>query len=191
MPAAKTKRKERRAAPPVDGNLAYRELERKLEKSGRVDFDQQYHRRVETKADRISRRRQKAKSMVRPAQHVSGVMVVAVGVVSVLMVVLIICYAQLNTISVNIVDMKEEIEALEIENVRLLAEYEQAFDLASVNEKARDAGMSPPSDSQIYYIDLPGEDQAVACADDGNQSILSRFLQGIRSRLDEILAYFR
>ena len=60
----------------VDGNLARRldgqELERRLERSGQLDFDQQYRRRRETEAERISRRRAKAKARVRPAQKVNG-----------------------------------------------------------------------------------------------------------------------
>jgi len=59
----------------VNGNLARkldsRELERRLERSGQLDFDQQYRRRRETEAERISRRRAKAKARVRPAQKVS------------------------------------------------------------------------------------------------------------------------
>ena len=37
--------------------LDSRELERRLERSGQVDFDQQYRRRRETEAERLSRRR--------------------------------------------------------------------------------------------------------------------------------------
>ena len=69
---------------------------------------------------------------------------------------------QINAISNSIVEMKSEISQLEIEQVTLLTRYEQAFDLASVKESAQSAGMSQPSDSQIYYIDLPGQDRAVA-----------------------------
>ena len=59
----------------VDGNLARkldsRALERRLERSGQLDFDQQYRRRRETEAERLSRRRAQAKAAVRPAQRVS------------------------------------------------------------------------------------------------------------------------
>ena len=37
-------------------------------------------------------------------------------------------------------------------------EHEQAFDLSGVKEAATEAGMSQPSDSQIYYIDLSEPD---------------------------------
>lgn len=192
MPANRRKAQQtnkRYRGAPVDGNLALSEAERRLESTGRVDFDRVYHSHPQTYSDRASRRRQKTKAAVRPAQHVSALTVMCVMAVSGLMVVLLVCYAQLNAISVSIVDMKEQISDLEVEQVRLLTEYEKDFDLASVNEKAQEAGMKAPSDSQIYYIDLPGADQAVSCA--GEESGLSRMAEGLQARLHAILAYFQ
>ena len=54
-----------------------RELERRLERSGQVDFDQQYRQRRETEAERRSRQRAKAKAAVRPAQKVNILAVLA------------------------------------------------------------------------------------------------------------------
>ena len=76
------------------------------------------------------------------------------------MVVLLLCYVRLNTISRSIVSMKAEISQLEVEQVSLLTQYEQTFDLSAVKEAAEAAGMTQPSESQVYYISLPGEDQA-------------------------------
>jgi len=153
----------------VSGNLALsdRELERRLDNSGRMDFDQAYRRRQASKAELRARQRAKQKAAVRPAQHVSPVLVLGIVVVSGLMVLLLLCYVRLNTISRHIVSMKKELGQLEVEHVNLLTRYEQAFDLATVNEKAQAAGMTQPSDSQIYYIDLPGADQAVTYAGGG------------------------
>lgn len=150
----------------VDGNLARElnteELRRRLESSGQLDFDQQYRKRKESQAEQIARQRAKAKAMVRPAQKASLLPVIGFIGVAVLMVGLLMCYVEINTISGNIVEMKEQISQLEVEQVSLMARYEQAFDTATVKEAAEAAGMSMPSDSQIYYIDLPGQDQAVA-----------------------------
>ena len=46
-----------------------------------------------------------------------------------------------------------------VEQVALMAKYEQSFDLSSVKEIAESVGMAQPSESQICYIDLPGSDQ--------------------------------
>lgn len=161
-----TKRRYTAPGTAVDGNLARkldrRELERQLDRSGRMDFDELYERRPETAAERNARRRAQLKASVRPAQKVSAMALLGFVCTAFLMVVLLLCYVRLNTISRSIVSMKTEIKALEVQQVSLLTQYEQTFDLSAVKEAALAAGMHQPSESQIYYISLPGEDQATA-----------------------------
>ncbi len=178
----------------VDGNLARkldsRALERRLERSGQLDFDQQYRRRRETEAERLSRRRAQAKAAVRPAQRVSFAAVLGFAFVGALMVATLLCYVRINSISRSIVSMKERINVLQVEQVALLTQYEQAFDLSSVKEAAEAAGMTIPSESQIYYIDLPGEDQAVSYTGrDGG--LLDRVLTGLSRAMYAVVEYFQ
>lgn len=178
----------------VDGNLARkldsRALERRLERSGQLDFDQQYRRRRETEAERLSRRRAQAKAAVRPAQRVSFAAVLGFAFVGALMVATLLCYVRINSISRSIVSMKERINVLQVEQVALLTQYEQAFDLSSVKEAAEAAGMTIPSESQIYYIDLPGEDQAVSYTGrDGG--LLDRVLTGLSRAMYAAVEYFQ
>lgn len=176
----------------VDGNLARkldrRELERALDNSGRMDFDQLYERRPETEAERSARRRAQVKASVRPAQKVSPLAVLGFLAVGSLTVVLLLCYVQLNTISRSIVAMKAEISALEIEQVQLTTQYEQAFDLSTVKAAAEAAGMSQPSDSQVYYISLPGEDQAVAHS--AENGVLDKFFAFLGRGIYAAAEYF-
>ena len=178
----------------VNGNLARElsshELERRLERSGELAPDEYYVRRRGSQADILARRRAKVKAAVRPAQKVSPLAVIGFSGVAVLMVALLLCYIRINAISSSIVEMKEQISALEVEQVSLLTRYEQAFDLATVKEAAEAAGMHQPDDSQIYYIDLPGEDQIVSY---GNQetSVLSRFFAVIGRNIYAAVEYFR
>ena len=178
----------------VDGNLARkldsRALERRLERSGQLDFDQQYRRRRETEAERLSRRRAQAKAAVRPAQRVSFAAVLGFAFVGALMVATLLCYVRINSISRSIVSMKERISVLQVEQVALLTQYEQAFDLSSVKEAAEAAGMTIPSESQIYYIDLPGEDQAISYTGrDGG--LLDRVLTGLSRAMYAVVEYFQ
>ena len=116
----------------VNGNLAREfssyELERRLERSGQLAPDEYYVRRKESSSDILARQRAKAKAAVRPAQKVSPVALLGFSGVAVLMVALLLCYIRINAISTNIVDMKEQISALEVEQVSLLTRYERAFD---------------------------------------------------------------
>ena len=176
----------------VNGNLARKlnsqELERRLERSGQLDFDQQYRQRRETEAERRSRQRAKAKASVRPAQKVNVLAVLAFFGIAALTVGVLLCYIQLNAISRNIVRMKTDIAALEVEQVDLLTRYEQAFDLSSVKEAAERYGMVQPSESQIYNIELPGANQAVSHSGRGStageESLLDRVLDKLRGLLE-------
>lgn len=178
----------------VSGNLARQldsyELERQLENSGQLDFDRQYKRRSESRADQIARERAKAKAAVRPAQKVSPAAVLGFGAVAALLVCLLMCYVRINAISGSIVEMKEQISALETEQVSLMTRYEQAFDLSTVKAAAEAAGMTQPSGSQIYYVELPGQDQAVACAS-REEGGLSGLLASIGQRIYTVVEYFR
>lgn len=184
--ASSTRRPRRRyhTPGPASDNLARkldsRELERRLERSGQVDFDQVYRQRQESEAERRSRQRQrnKVKNEARPVQRISPLAALAFLGVAGLMVGVLLCYIQINAISRNIVKMKTEIAALEVEQVGLLAEYEKSFDLASVKEAAQQYGMVQPSESQIISIELPGENQAVSHSG-GEPGLLSRILEAL------------
>jgi len=182
MAARNSRKPTRRYRTPgvIDGNLARkldrRELERRLDNSGQMDFDQLYHRQRMTDAERRSKQRARVKASIRPAQHVSPLAIAGTLCVAVLMVVLLLCYVKMNTISRSIVSMKTQITKLEVEQVSLLTQHEQAFDLSTVKEAAEAAGMTQPSDSQVFYIRLPGEDQAtVHKASGGLDSFLAAF----------------
>ena len=126
--AANGRRPRSRYSPPgpVSGNLARkmdsRELERRLESSGQLDFDQQYHRRQESRAELRARQRAKAKAAVRPAQKVSAAAVLGFGCVALLVMAVLMCYVRINAISRSIVSMKNQISELEVEQVALLTE---------------------------------------------------------------------
>jgi len=178
----------------IDGNLARRydqqELERRLERSGQLDFDQQYKRRQVSRAEQIARQRAKTKAAARPVQRVAPAMMLGFAAVACMLVCLLMCYIRINAISNSIVDMKSEITRLETEQVTLLTRHEQAFDLATVKEAALAAGMSQPSESQIYYIDLPGQDQ-VTVRGGVETSPVRQAAAAVQQKLDGVLAYFR
>lgn len=194
--AASGKNAKRRYQTPgvVNDNLARKldsaALERQLETSGQMDFDQQYRRRKATEAELIARQRARAKAAVRPAQKVSPVAVLGFAGVAVLMVAVLMCYVQINAISTRIVDMKKEITALEVDQVALQAKYEQAFDLTRVKEEAQSYGMGQPSESQVYYIALPGQDQVVAYGGQ-EEGLLSSVLTFLGQRFYAVVEYFR
>ena len=86
--------------------------------------------------------------------------------------------------------MKNEISQLEVQRVSLLTKYEQAFDLAAVKTSAQQAGMSQPSESQIYYIDLSDGDNAVVYQQT-QPNVLSRVLTSVNHGIYTAVEYFK
>lgn len=176
----------------INGNLAHDldHYEWNLDRSGHMAVDEYYFRREETAADRSARERKAVKEAVRPAQKVSLMAVAGFAVVAVMMVSLVLCYVQINTISASIVSMKKSINKLETEQVTLLTRYEQAFDLATVKEAAQKAGMTQPSDSQIQYIALPGQDTTMVY-ETGSDGLLKDTAQSLNNVVYAAVEYFR
>ncbi len=189
--AATYERSRRRATGMVNGSLAYDfgTLERQLDDTGRMDPDLYTPSLEETSADVISRAHAHAKAKVRPAQHLSPVMVLGAAAVAVLMVLVVLSYVELATISNSVVSMRSQVAELETRQVTLLTQYEQAFDLVSVKEQALAAGMSLPSDSQVYYIDLSDPDNAVVYEQDSQGA--AQVLEQIWQTILHAVEYFR
>lgn len=192
MAATATYERSRRGASGmVNGSLAYDfgALERQLEDTGRMDPDLYTLPMEETSADVISRAHEHTKARVRPAQHVSPVMVLGAMAVAVLMVMVVLSYVELATISDSVVSMRSQVSDLETRQVALQTQYEQAFDLVSIKEQALAAGMSLPSDSQVYYIDLSDPDNAVVYEQEseGVLQVLEQVWQSILHAVE----YFR
>ena len=189
--AATYERSRRRATGMVNGSLAYDfgTLERQLDDTGRMDPDLYTPSLEETSADDISRAHAHAKAKVRPAQHLSPVMVLGAAAVAVLMVLVVLSYVELATISNSVVSMRSQVAELETRQVTLLTQYEQAFDLVSVKEQALAAGMSLPSDSQVYYIDLSDPDNAVVYEQDSQGA--AQVLEQIWQTILHAVEYFR
>ena len=171
-------------------DLTRHELEERLNRSGQIDFDQQYRRRRESNADRLSRQRQAVRATVRQPQKIPVISVAGAVILAVLAVMVVNCQVQINEISNNIVTMKKQISELEAEQISLQTRYEQAFDLATVKEAAEAAGMHQPGEGQIIYINLPGEDQAVTCLEE-HEGFFARVFAALGNHALSVLEYFR
>ena len=98
-------------------------------------------------------------------------------------------YIQLTQLSSEAVELKEELASLQTENAVLTAQYEQMFDLASVREAAEAMGMTKPSSSQIYYIDLTEGDSAVVYQE-ANPGPWDKIRSSLRRGMYAAMEYF-
>ena len=178
----------------VNGNLAHdvRRREWEPEHSGHLDFEEHYQHRQqqESQADKQARQRQQRRAAVRQAQPIPLAAVLCCGVIACLAVLVIACHVKVNAISNDIVAMKRQIEVLEQEQVALRTHYEQAFDLTGVEENAEATGMTQPSEGQVFYINLPGQDQTVVYQQTGD-GVLGRTFHTVVQYIRSVLEYFR
>ena len=174
----------RRNITTIYGNLAY-DLdtlvrERQLEEAGEMP-----ERKAEAKPQAQPRRRPQAQAKARPSALVMG----GIVLVCTLVMVLLLGYVQLTTVSNNVSTIKKELATLEEEHVSLLTEYEKTFDLATIKAAAEDAGMSKPTSGQIQYIDLSGADTAVVCG--GEPGLMEKAASDIKAGALSLWEYFR
>ena len=167
----------RRNITTIYGNLAY-DLdtlvrERQLEEAGEMP-----ERKAEAKPQAQPRRRPQAQAKARPSV-----------LVCTLVMLLLLGYVQLTTVSNNVSTIKKELATLEEEHVSLLTEYEKTFDLATIKAAAEDAGMSKPTSGQIQYIDLSGADTAVVCG--GEPGLMEKAASTVKEGALSLWEYFR
>ena len=130
-----------------------------------------------------------SKAEVRQHRKLSVLSVAGVCAAIGLAVLVLMGYIQLTAISSEMVDLRNQLEELETENVALTARHEQMFDLSAVKEAAEAAGMSKPSGSQIYHIDLSRGDSAVVYQQ-RESGVLSRLLTSLNHGFYAVVEYF-
>lgn len=166
----------------VYGSLAY-DLdslvrERQLEEAGEM-------RQAAPAPQPKVQRRPQAQAKARP----SALLVGGIVMVTALVMVLLLGYVQLTTVSNHVVTIKNELATLEEEHVSLLTEYEKTFDLATIKAAAEEAGMSKPTSGQIQYIDLSGADTAVVYG--AEPGIVEKTVTSVKNGVQSLWEYFR
>ena len=171
----------------VSDNLA-RELDRELDREVRErEFRHAGEpRREEAAAPKV---RTAERPLVRERQRVSAFSVVGFAAVGILAVLVLMSYIQLTALSADMVSLKSQLSALETENVTLTAQHERMFDLDTVKAAAEAAGMTKPSASQIYSVDLSGGDSAVVYQQE-EPGVLSRVLTSLNHGIYAVVEYF-
>ena len=188
MAAAKELRYDPRNA--VYGNVAYDldwELrERELRHAGEAPAHAPARQETVVERPKV---RTETHVQVREKQKLSMFAVAGFVAVAVMAVMVLMSHIQLTALSAETVALKKEITQLQSENVVLTAQYERMFDRNTVKEAAEAAGMSKPSSSQIFYIDLSDGDSAVVYQR-SEPTVLSRLATSLHHGVYAVVEYF-
>lgn len=166
-----------------------------------VDPEHQLRHAGERPAFTVERTGTKAKEKVQPkvqtvvevcqAHPVSAVAVLGFVMVAALAVMTILCYVQLTVLSAQVVELNSTLTALQSESVTLGAEYSKIFDNATVKAAAVSAGMTEPSNSQIYYMDLSSGDTATVHSVEAAPSAWEQTTTSVQQQAERLVEYFR
>lgn len=174
----------------VNGSLAHdldwAVRERELRHAGEVPVPRE--REVVREVPQV-RARTKTQVQVRERQRVAVFPVLGSIAFLAMAVLVLLSYVQLTMLSTDTVALKSQLSSLETENVRLTAQYEQMFDLTTVQDAAKAAGMVKPSASQICYLDLSGGDTAVVYQKE-ETTVLSKVLTSVHHGVYSVVEYF-
>lgn len=166
----------------VYGNLAY-DLDREVL---RRELDHAGEARRESAKPQV---RSIARVQVRPREHVSLLTVAGLAAAAVLAVLLLLSYVELTVIGTSVAELQSELSTLESQNVLLTTQYQELYDLAAVKAAAEEAGMTKPSNSQVYYLDLAEGDSAVVIRQQ-EPGVLDKLLASLSHGVYAAVEYF-
>ena len=126
---------------------------------------------------------------VRQRQKLSRISVTGIALAAVLAVLMLVSHIQLTALSNDTVQLKDELSVLQAEHVSLTAQYERVYDLETVKQAAMAAGMTKPSNSQIFYIDLSEGDSAVVYEPE-EPDVISRMVDSVQRGIHAAMEYF-
>lgn len=183
------RRDEYRAPNAVVGSLAYdldfAEKEYRLQHAG----EEQEQKKVVRPVEKQEQRRHAAARPARALAISPSLLICGVAILGVLLVT-ILGYVALNQVSTEIVELKEQVAVLRQENVDLTTKHELTFDLSTIKLQAEKYGMSKPSDSQMFYVDLSGRDLARVYETSSNQHLLQKTMNSLRTAVGVVVEYF-
>ena len=135
----------------------------------------------------------RTRERVREAGQISVFAVVGFLAVGVFAVLLMLSTVQLTRVSDEMISLKSQLSNLQSEEKKLMAQYELAYDLSTIEQKVTsDGSMVKPQSSQIYTLDLSEEDSVVHYSrENGGTETVDSLISSLKSLLDGALSYFR
>ena len=172
--AATARRDRYQSSGTVYGNLAY-DLDREVL---RRELDHAGEARRE-KVQEAPRVRSLTHVQVRAKEQVSVLTVLGLLAAAGLAVLLLLSYVQMTVIGSSVAELRSE----------LSAQHERMYDLDTVKAAAEEAGMTKPSGSQVFYLDLSEGDSAVALQQQ-EPGVLDKLLTSLNHGVYAAVEYF-
>lgn len=146
--------------------------------------------RPETRERKRPRKLTRAHVQVREAGQVAPFAVVGFLAVAVLAVMLLSSHAQMAVEYDQLVNLRGQVSELKADNAKLQAQYEQVFDMATIQGAVGDTMVRPTGD-QVSYIDLSEPDAVEVFSESKGSNVIVNAFREVGSFLGGIIEYFR
>ena len=158
----------------IYGSLAY--------DIGNVDFTEQLPLdREEVSAPPQTSEKTVTKKAAHTAQAIAPVSIIGFVCAAILMVFMLMSYIRLTELSNESAELESQLSELEVEQTRLLIDYESAFNMTEIEEYATTVlGMQKPRSDQVFYIDGSAPDKAEIIQEETENS-------GLLGKIDDLL----
>ena len=168
-------------APVYDGSAV-----RVPRKEEDVRYRPQPKRRERVRQEELTR----TQVQVREAGQVAPFAVVGFIAVAVFAAMLLLSFVQYTVLNGQMVSLRSEMSALQAESATLSAQYEQVFDLPTIQAAVGDT-MVRPGSGQVVYIDLSQPDTVTVFGGAAGENGIVGALKEAGAVLGGIIEYFR
>ena len=133
---------------------------------------------------------QQTKPAPRPRPVVAPLAVVGIVATLVLLLMVIHSYARLYETTTRVGELNRELTAAQADTAKLRSTLESRIDLAQIEERARELGMSQPTARQTVYLNIAGADHAEVLQVD-ERSYLEKAWNALADSFQGVMEYFR
>ena len=115
---------------------------------------------------------------------------VGIVVVMALLLMVVNSYVQLYVARNRIGELNRQLSAANTATEKLRSTYESRIDLAQIEMRAKELGMTQPSTRQTVYLNIVGADHAEVLQVD-RRSFLEKAWDAVTNGFNGVLEYFR
>ena len=105
-----------------------------------------------------------------------------------MLVLVIFGYVQLYEATTRVSKLKDQLQTLTQQQVLLQSKYEGKIDLASIEKRAAQLGLSEPSQDQTVYVNLSGSDRAEIYTEK-KVSLITQIAEAMEESISDLIAY--
>ena len=131
-----------------------------------------------------------AKPAPKAKPAIAPLAVIGLAVVAVLLLMVVYSYVQLYETNNLVGELTDQLSAAQADTAKLRSAYESRIDLAEIEAKARELGMTQPTARQTVWLNIAGADHAEVLRVD-DRSYAEKSWDALTGSFEGVLEYFR